>query len=630
MKRYLLAVLVLIIAISSITSCQKYLDVVPDNVATLDNAFSTRIEAKKYLFTCYSYMPLDGNVASDPAILGADEEWIRKEDVTSYGMANIARGDQNIVHPYGRKWETLYKGLRDCNIFLNNIDRVPDIDKSEKLQWQAEVKFLKAYYHFYLLRMYGPIPLIKNNFPINSGIDQVKRFRSPVDSCFNYIIRLIDEAEPSLPLTIYNPVQEMGRITQPIALSFKAKVMVYAASPLFNGNMQEAALKNKDGTQLFGQAYSKAKWDSAVVACKEAIDICKLAGLELYHYQQDVEQYDLSDTIMTQMSIRNSLCERWNSEIIWANTQAYVSSIQAQMSPHWDFTKAGSLPAKGYFNPPLEIAAMFYTNHGVPITEDKTWDYTNRYSLQTAADSDKLYIRKGYTAAHFSFNRGPRFYADLGFDGGIWYGQGEFDDNDFLELYYLETKQGQTNAYSLHSGTLTGFFIKKLISYKNAFGEGNDYAIEPYAWPKMRLADLYLLYAEALNESEGPSEEAYHYINLVRERAGLPTVQEAWGKYSTNPNKYKTPKGLRKIIHRERMIELAFEGQRYWDLRRWKEAPEVLNAPITGWDVNQKDATAYYRRMVIFNQTFGLKDYFFPIMESTLLKNKHLVQNLGW
>src|SRR3546814_5521443 len=98
-----------------------------------------------------------------------------------------------------------------------------------------------------------------------------------------------------------------------------------------------------------------------------------------------------------------------------------------------------------------------------------------------------------------------------------------------------------------------------------------------YPWPVMRLGDLYRMYAEAMNVLNGPSQEVYNYINPVRERAGLLPVEVAWPQYSRQPDKITTREGMRSIIQHERLIELAFEGKRFWDLRRWKRAHIELN-----------------------------------------------------
>ncbi|MBO9730903.1 MAG: RagB/SusD family nutrient uptake outer membrane protein [Chitinophaga sp.] len=627
MKENILTRVLLLILVMACPSCAKFLDVVPDNVATLDNAFTTRIEAKKYLFTCYSYMPKNGDIGDDPAMVGGDELW---RFATETGFFSMAQGYQNVVTPLGDRWGYYFRAIRDCNIFLENIGKVPDLLEPERKRWIAEVQFLKGYYNFYLVMMYGPIPLMKTNLPVNADGAAVDIARAPVDSCFNYILELINGATGQLPASITDPTTELGRITQPIALSLKAKVMVYAASPLFNGNADEAGLKNRDGTPLFNPAYSRVKWDSAVAACKAAIVACQQAGLKLYKYHPDFQQYQLSDTITTQLSIRNSFCERWNSGIIWANTQTNSTGFQQMITTFID-PNSRDFAFHGLLSPPLHMAELFYTNNGVPISEDKTWDYANRYALKVAGTADELYVRKDYTSAYLNFNREPRFYADLGFDGGVWYGQGRYDDKNFLDLFYLEAKYRQRCGFGKPGfGSITGYYLKKAVHFQNVIGTSGDYSVTYYPWPIMRLSALYLMYAEALNEAGGPGAEVYNYVNQVRDQAGLKSVESSWTTYSNNPGKYTTQKGMRDIIHQETLIELAFEGQRFWDLRRWKEAQTVLNRPVKGWDLIQETAEAYYRPKVIFSQSFGLKNYFWPISENSLSIDRGLVQNLGW
>ncbi|WNH10983.1 RagB/SusD family nutrient uptake outer membrane protein [Thalassobellus suaedae] len=146
----------------------------------------------------------------------------------------------------------------------------------------------------------------------------------------------------------------------------------------------------------------------------------------------------------------------------------------------------------------------------------------------------------------------------------------------------------------------------------------------------MRLADLYLLYAETLNEANGTSSEVKKYLDLIRERAGLLGVDDSWANFSTNPSKPQTKEGLRDIIHQERSIELAFEGSRYWDIRRWKTAPIIMNNDVLAWDQTKETAELYSKPRVLFSQKFGIKDYFLPIKDSYIIRNRNLVQNLGW
>jgi hypothetical protein len=632
----------ILIFFSAFSSCKKYLDIIPDNIPTIDNSFTMRAEAEKYLYTCYSYMPKDGNLEQDPSLLGGDEIWAidgPPRPTFNHRIFNIAQGRQATINPVGDSnmptdtysiWVNLYRALRDCNIFLENIGKVPDLREEEREQWIAEVKFLKAYYHFYLVRMYGPIALIKENLPVETDISTVKILRAPVDECFAYIVQLLDEAKDKLPPVVNDPVKMLGRITKPIVYALKAKVLVTAASPLFNGNTEQATLKNPDGTQLFNQQYLSSRWDDAALACKEAITVSEAAGHRLYKFDKASSTSVLTDQIVQQLSIRNAFTERWNPEIIWANTQSLSANIQLIATPNVDFRYQDN-SAIGYeLAPPLKIADMFYSKNGVPIEEDMTWN-VNQPAIKAGTAADQRYIKLNYETSSSNFDREPRFYANLGFDGGVWYGQGYYTDATPTGTYYVSAKKGQPNGKGKPDfGSVTGYFIKKYVHYQNTQGVGNDYSVNNYPWPIFRLAQLYLLYAEAVNEKSGPDNEAYKYINLVRERAGLPTVELAWSTYSNNKTKYSTQTGLRAIIHRETLIELAFEGARFWDLRRWKEAPQEYVKPVQGWDIEQATTSLYYRKKLIFSPRFGLKDYFWPIRDNNILNNRNLVQNIGW
>lgn len=630
MRMKIIALSIFILLVAGISSCKKYLDIVPDNVATLENAFAMRGEAEKYLFTCYSYMPRDGEINGTPALFGGDEVWELPDISETSAYRRLAEGNQNVIDPIGNVyWTEMYRAIRDCNIFLENIGPVPDMEMQEKRQWIAEVKTLKAYYHFLLVRMYGPIPLIRVNLPVSAGVKEVKVFREPVDSCFGYIAQLLDEAKEDLPETIIDP-QYYGKITKPIAYSLKAKALTFAASPLFNGNAEQANLKNSDGTPLFSSEYSEAKWQRAADACREAIAVCEKAGIKLYEHPNVKAAFVISDTTQTELSLRMAFSEKWNSELIWANTQSWVGRIQVIGAPDWAPSTQARVWMDNRYNAPLKVAEQFYTNNGLPINEDKTWNYGERYTTRLAPAGHRLYIRNGFPTASLNMNREPRFYANLGFDGGIWYGQGKFNDKLESDLYWLQFKLGDPiGKSSAFNGPVTGYPIKKWIHPDNVRSP-SSYTTIPYPWPIMRLADLYLLYSECLNEAKGPDPEVFLYLDKVRERAGIPAVQQAWAEFSTNPAKITNKNGVREIIQRERLNELAFEQQRFWDIRRWKLAITEMNKAITGWNIYGSTTETYYRPTNIFQQRFGVKDYFWPIAESNLNVNSNLVQNLGW
>jgi hypothetical protein len=622
-NKYTSAVAVALLLLSG-TGCKKFLDVVPDNVATIDNAFTVRIEAEKFLFTCYSYLPEEANYGNNPGLMVGDELYMNPEwqEIDRTPM-RLSMGFQNASDPLMSPWENMFKALRDCNIFLDNIEKVPDMKDAEKTRWKGEVMFLKAYYHWWLFRTYGPIPVIDKNMPISSSVEQVKLKRQSVDSVVNYIASLLDQSAAKLPATILNKVDESGRITKPIALAIKARVLVTAASPLYNGNAEFSHIKSPgESTTLFSPTYSAEKWQKAVTACKAAIDACEAQGIQLYHFNEAIVA--VPGELKTQMDIRNSVTQRWNTELIWGGTNSRGDrDLQRLCMPRLDPNYPENQTNQGELAPTLKMAELFYTDKGVPVNEDITWNYGGRYELRTATSGEDMFIKEGYTTAALHFNRENRFYADLAFDGAQW-----FMANG---MFSVEAKFGQGQSQKNRDGySMTGYFNKKLVNWKYVIKENYQIAVEEYPWPLMRLADLYLLYAEALNELSGPGTDAYAYINKVRARAGLPTVQAAWSMYSNKPSKFTTKDGLREIIQQERLIELAFEGSRFWDLRRWKRAVDELNKPIFGWDIVQSDESNYYRPKVLFQQTFQLREYLWPIKQNDILVNPNLVQNPGW
>ena len=618
-------------------SCKKYLDLAPNNTGTLEYAFRNRNEAENYLFTCYATLQQFADVTTNAGFTTSSEiiypNNLTKHPIDETGF-NLLRGAQNSAEPGLNYWDgeksgkAIFRSIRRCNTMLENIDKPVDLSFAEKKRWTAEVKFLKAYYHFYLTRMYGPIPLIKSNLDITASTDEIKVKRAPIDSTFNDIVQLLDEAAPDLPPVIDNQAQELGRITKTIALSVKAEVLMTAASPLFNGNPDFVSTKNKDGQPLFSATYDPVKWVRAAAACKEAIEVCEANGLKLYSFIPPASITVLPDSLRTVLTLQNAVTEKWdlNSELIWAlnptfGWQGYATPRLTQKGVVNIFSNPST------FAVPLSTQELFYSDKGVPINEDKTFDYAGRYSIKTGDEASRFYIAKNYSTVKEHFNREPRFYASLGFDGGIWYGNGKLNLTD---MYHVEARGIESFAGPKDINTLniTGYWPKKLAHYQSVYDDG--FQTIQYHLPLIRLAGLYLLYAEALNEVNGPSAEAYTYIDKVRTRAGLPGVVAAWTDYSKNPGKVGTKDGLRQIIHQERRLELVFEGQAGWDLRRWKELQSVLSLPMQGWNVYESAPANYYQPHTIFTAIFGLRNYLWPIKDNSLIVNGNLVQNPYW
>lgn len=613
-------------------SCNDYLDVAPEGTATLESAFSMRQHTLRYLYTCYSYLPTNSDGYSLD-LMGCGDVWTA---VDAQSGNKVARGLLTPSNNLMGTWSSYYTAIRDCNNFLEGIEtiEVPDLMEFERLQWIAEVKALKAYYHFMLLRQYGPIPIVRENLPVSTDVDGVQVARNTVDETVDYIIELLDEAIDKLPVTVMSEMTDLGRITLPIASFLKAEVLITAASPLYSCNTEFATMKNKDGTQLFPQDESTRieKWQRAINACSDAMKICMdELGMQLYEYPGDTK-YNLTDTILRQMSLRQAFCEDWNNEVIWADTRDWVHSVQLSNLPELIPLYEPSPLQQFHISVPLHIAELYYSEHGIPIEEDSEWDYSTRYTLRRAIKEEALYIRTGGETSRMNFDREPRFYAWLGFAQGIWYGAGSYDDSRPSDLYsHPDIKGFRVRADYVQEPT--GYIPKKWIHYQTLQPATNQISSYPYIWPRYRLAELLLFYAEALNEAEDSQNarwEAMKYVDMIRKRAGLKPIEEAWRNYSNNPDKYNTQVGLREIIQQERLIELSLEGKRFWDLRRWKTARVILNKPIQGWSVFNTNNTDIYKPTTLHNQTFGLKDYFWSIADSELTRNTNLVQSLGW
>ena len=624
--------ILLISIIGFFYSCDSFLDVVPDNIPTIDNAFSDKNNAEKYLFTCYSYLPEFSGNHTNPALFG-DDIWYSAQH--QYEGFLIAQGLQNVTSVINDYWSgqnsstPLFTGIRDCNTFLDKIGGVRDLDAYQRVMWTAEVKFLKAYYHYYLLRMYGPIPIVDESTPVSAKTDVIKVTRQPVDSCFAYVVRLMDEAIADLPDQLATPLTSLGRITKPIAMSIKAEILVTAASPLFNGNTVLSDLKNKNGQVLFNHVFDSKKWDKAAVACKDAIDKCESLSMGLYQSTDYKQSYKMNDTTLLVATLRGSVTDPWNKELVWGSTKGDNNQLQRLCSPRWfSYVAAATSPQH---SPTLKMAEEFYTEHGVPIDEDTTFHYAERYDLRTATPEEFRYVEPGQQTAGLNFNREPRFYSSISFDRGAWFGNGSTTLPKEIPFYIHNRKGEYSSIFEIYEYSPTGMFPKKLVNINSIVQNQNQFVSERYAFPIMRMADLYLLYAEALNETKNvPDESVYENIDKVRQRAGLNGVVESWNKYSTFPNKPSTKEGMREIIQRERCIELAFEGHRYWDLRRWMTAPKKMNNPVKGWNVTASNILDYYRVTTLYNQKFTVKDYFTPISEQEILKNPKLVQNIGW
>jgi hypothetical protein len=641
-----------------ITSCD-FLDVVPDDAATLDHAFSNRAVTERFLRTCYNHLPDVTDPYHYPGWYTSRHEVVANDSrVYNHPALQIANGLQNTNNPQLNYWSgtaggrNLYIAIRDCNIFLNNIHVPRDITEEERTRWTAEVKFLKAYYHYFLMTLYGPIVIADEEVPLGASPEELQVYREPVDVVVDYIVDLLDEAIEDLPLVLPDPNTELGRITKTIAMSVKAKTLVWAASPLFNGNSDYSNWVDNRGIQLVSDTYDPTKWERAAEAIKDAIDAAHEGGASLYtfnKYSGGAQTFQMNDTLVQLMTIRKAITEDadrnpsliWGSQTIPAPGKGgggyglnALGDLLQMLTPFIYTTDQPSY--LNYHSVSWNMAELYYSNNGVPIEEDKNYNYAGRYNVRraTPADRHQSYIATGEITAEIHFNREPRFYASIAFDRG------------FVESSTTTTDGGATfspflrwRANEIFSGATPGgspaYAAKKIISFETSASQGDPnkrYTPHHYHFPLIRLADLYLLYSEALNEvKDQPDDEVYYWIDQVRENVGLDGVVESWEKASINPDKPLNKVGMREIIQKERLIELALEAQHFWDLRRWKIADQYWSLPPTKWDNTKNSPEEYYVPIPIREaRQVTFRDYLFPLRIYDLRINPNLVQTYGW
>jgi starch-binding outer membrane protein, SusD/RagB family len=374
--------------------------------------------------------------------------------------------------------------------------------------------------------------------------------------------------------------------------------------------------------------YDHEKWGTAAEALREAIELCHEAGHELFDFNSSSIASLLNEKTVAAMQVRGAVTERWNKEIIWGESQPRDLLQRISIPPTSPFHQAGHLLQANA--PTLRVVEQFYTDNGVPVEEDKDWVDVDLFELKEGDEEHKYYIEKNYETINLHFNREARFYGSVSFDGGTFFGFGNMSD-DLSSLRNTYFKYASVGGFRLNEHSATGYLVKKVVNMNTAMAlNANQPSMYHFSFPIIRLADLYLMYAEVLNEyKEIPDAEVYEYIDLVRNRTGLDGVVESWAEHSVNPQKPLSKEGMREIIQRERMNELAFEGIRFWDLRRWKLSEDYMNSPIRGLSILEDDNN-FYQVQNLYNPTFEMKDYLWPLKQSTLLKNRNLTQNPGW
>ena len=547
------------------------------------------------------------------------------ELVVGYGNSSkYNNSDRNAANMGFHRYGDCYKYIRQANIFLQKAHPImttgtqgDQLLEDELTQMKANVRFMRAFYHYLLFEQYGPIILVKDKI-YNATEDQDVP-RNTVDEVIEYIdSELTAVASELTQEPIFEDKDYRAWPTKGVALAVRAKLWLYAASPLLNGGYREAlSVTNPDGTRLFPD-YDAGKWEKALAACKDFIDYAEAGRYELYKEYKD----DNGAVIDPDKSVYN-LFQKYTHEIIWATANndwggMNGDAFDRRIAPRCEKNGLGSTGVT------QELVDAFYMKDGFPVSATAYLPQSTLYQEEgygTYKDQNDNFSKKytNVTVSNRYLNREPRFYNTVFFNGRQW----PVSCNQVL--FYNGGNSGVQEGHA----TLTGYMLFKRFNRSVSL---TNPGVASQFRPSIifRLADFYLMYAEAANEVNPNDARVLKYLNLVRERAGLPDIE------TLNPAIRGNQELQRAAIQRERQIELATEGQRYFDVRRWmiadKNGEGRQNGYVHGMNVRgESNDKEDFNRIVEASQiVFNRKMYLYPMPDSEMRKTKNLVQNPGW
>lgn len=643
MRKPSIFIILLAIGLLGVSCDDKFFDTLSEERLTMEQTFSKKATTEQFLANVYSYVP---DEFSQRFVSGTAGPWTggSSEAEFVWSFVESQKVNNGSIDPTSdltkKYWTEFYKGINKASTFMEWVDKCQELGNDRTLR-KAEARVLRAYFYFNLLKIYGPFVIIgEKALPQDAPFELVQLPRNSIDECVEYINSELLLAARDLP-EVPNS-KDYGRITRPIALAFRSKLLLYAASPLFNGNEQYKDLQNADGKKLFPQTFEQAKWDSAYAATKTFIDTYVPSYFNLNAVGTDGKPFVFGSTTNTgkydpYISYREVVRGNdysSNPELIFYRIACNVSAFQYELTPFHNGAPNNDYKGSGGKSITQEMVDMYFTNNGLRVDEDPAY--------KTSGFSTKAYNNPFNTSFIFAplntynqwVNREPRFYADVTFNGSIWLNT---NPSKIVTTTYFNGNSGKNiggNDYPV-----TGYIVRKGAPL-GAWGSGSRSCV------LLRLAEIYLNYAEACNET-GRLDEAIKYVNLIRQRAGVPEYGNGGGVDSNGFTRIPYPAtkdDIRNRIRRERTIELAFENQRYFDVRRWK----VADMPVgDGWvyptyheggeggdyhglDVSQDPPTKFFQKVVFEKRAFTAKHYFFPIPQNELNIDKKLVQNTGW
>ena len=476
-------------------------------------------------------------------------------------------------NPLPEYWKNNYTAIHEANNFLEKLDKIsledyiysvsegtnyPELKARFEL-FPYEVRALRAYYYFELVRAYGDVPLVLSTLTISEA-NNVER--TPADKVIKFIVDECDAIAEYLPINYQNEMsQQLGRTNRPFVLALKARTLLYAASPLFNPNND------------------RNKWEAAAKANKEVIDRCAEWGIALDTYAS--------------LWGNNSFV---NKEIIFAVAKTEDNTFEKQ-------------------NYPIGIEGGQSGNCPTQTLVDQYEYQSGPYAGRTFGEMHPGTIDLTSGAPYNGLD--PRFGMTIVKNGDLW----PLNSNQQMPI---QTYEGGFNGSPKYNATRTGYYLKKYVDGNTDLTPNVNSSFR-HAWIVMRLAEFYLNYAECIYRITGDADSKGDYgmsaneaINVVRDRSDVMMPH-----FTGNPTDFLVR------YERERLIEFAFEDQRFWDVRRWKKGKTYFKTIEGAELVKQGNGNIILTRKA-FSRQWDEKYNKFPIPYSEIKKNTKLYQNEGW
>ncbi len=557
-------------------SCnKKFLDITPNGRITLNDIFNNEDRTGAYLNKVYAHIPSYYWFYNFYAFLAGISDDAHDSDVGNETSSMAHQWFGNALtpssDPTGDSYSVLWAGIYDANVFLENIDGANVTTGNKKMRYKAEAQLLRAFYYLELVKKYGPLPFVDK--PFDNSFDYSQLTRPSFQEVTDKIVNDCDSAinNPALPMRITTD-NERGRFTKAIAYAIKSEILLFNASPLWN------------------PSNDAAKWQAASNAGQEALQA--LTANDTYKLFNNYSLYFLhnSDISATPLD-KETIFER-----PLGGASALINSIPSKPG----MMKAGSCPSQEL----VDSYDMQATG------EPPILGYQDEQHLQPIVNS-----ASGYDPNNPFDNRDPRFYAT------VWYNGAIYDMGNGL-LHTMATYAGGADQIlktpPSRRNTHTGYYLRKFIDPtipdQNQQNSSN--------WKKFRLAEIYLNYAEAENEANGPTANVYNAVNIIRERAQMPDLPAGLNQAQ-----------MRDRIRRERRVEFAFEELRFWDVRRWKILDKT-DKYVTGMEpIKNNDGSFSFERFVVRNTNVWQSRYLLfpiPLKDASIIPDFSKNQNPGW